>query len=833
MSFKNLKIKTKILIGFGIVLILLAVVSWEFFSTLRSTTAGYEEVLTADTRMAMLSANINNQMLLARRSEKDFIMRNDLKYAALVDTAVSNLQDEANTLLALEQKSGHQKDIDNVQSILDNSEIYHKAFQGLVTATIEKGLDENSGLQSNFRNAAHQIEAVLQDVNNSKMEVTLLQIRRGEKDYMLRDNKKYYEKALGYLVDLQTSVGRSGLSTEKKNEIKAEIANYSSAFEALVAKNDNIASLTSEMRTAIHKLEPILEEHYSTARAEMADETAQTSDNAKKDAITPIIVSVVAIGIGLFFAFFISGNISKPLKYIADVSRRIAAGDLDQVIEIDTKDEIGMLASSLNEMLDNMKIQIQYLMNIPTPVMVVDREMGITFINKAGAEAGGTALKNCIGKKCYELFTNPHCQTSDCQTARAMREDGIFTGETIVTARNMNLPIMYTGAPIKNKQGQIIGGLEYVANITQIKKIQNYQENEVKKISGLLQKMAQGDLTVDYNAAQADDDTRHVQEAFSNIAEGLKATLHSLNDILSQVAVASEQIATGSQQVSDSSQSLSQGATEQASSLEEVTASMTEMGSQTKQNADNATQANQLTATARENAERGNEQMQQMLGAMGEINESSGQISKIIKVIDEIAFQTNLLALNAAVEAARAGVHGKGFAVVAEEVRNLAQRSAKAAKETTELIEGSVKKAENGSNIANATANALEEIMAGITKVTDLVGEIASASNEQAQGIGQISEALGQIDQVTQTNTANAEESASASEELSGQAAHLKQMVGRFRLKSSGKIGSWKRSAEIERITPEIDTQQISDSNWEAEPQTAGGNGFEEDFGKF
>ena len=249
-----------------------------------------------------------------------------------------------------------------------------------------------------------------------------------------------------------------------------------------------------------------------------------------------------------------------------------------------------------------------------------------------------------------------------------------------------------------------------------------------------------------------------------------------------------------------SGQALSQGSTEQASSIEEITSSMTEVAAQTKENATNANQANELAIVAKDNAVSGNQQMQEMLKAMAEINDSSANISKIIKVIDEIAFQTNILALNAAVEAARAGQHGKGFAVVAEEVRNLAARSANAAKETTAMIEGSIKKVDMGTKIANETAQALNKIVGDVTKATQLVGGIAAASNEQASGISQVNLAIEQVAQVVQTNSATAEESAAASEELSGQAEILKQIVSKFKLKKTRNSSG----ASFDKLTPDV-----------------------------
>ena len=341
----------------------------------------------------------------------------------------------------------------------------------------------------------------------------------------------------------------------------------------------------------------------------------------------------------------------------------------------------------------------------------------------------------------------------------------------------------------------------------------------LNEVAEVLQSAAENDLTQQVLG--------QYQGQLGGLKDNVNTTIGNLNEALSQVTSAVGQVHSGVAQISDASQSLSQGATEQASSLEEITSSMTQIASQTKTNAENAGQASGLASSVRVAAESGNAKMEEMMGAMTAINDSSQQIAKIIKVIDDIAFQTNLLALNAAVEAARAGQHGKGFAVVADEVRNLAGRSAKAARETAELIDTSGTKVDIGLRVAGETLESFKEIVDGIGKTTDLVGEIAAASNEQAQGVAQINQGLGQIDSVTQQNTANAEETAAAAEELRGQADLLHAEVAGFKVSNQGHIALPPSTQPAAKRAPQRRT--APQSGWGSDPKPTAGSAARHD----
>ena len=307
---------------------------------------------------------------------------------------------------------------------------------------------------------------------------------------------------------------------------------------------------------------------------------------------------------------------------------------------------------------------------------------------------------------------------------------------------------------------------------------------EAKRVLGNL---AQGDLT--------DKMTSACDGELEQIKVSLNSAMTNLTTTLTIVRAAAENVTTGSEQITKGSEDLSQRTSEQASSLEETSSAMEEMTSTVKQNADNSKQANQLAIAARDVADKGGAITTKAVEAMGEINKSSKKIADIITVIDEIAFQTNLLALNAAVEAARAGEHGRGFAVVAAEVRNLAQRSATAAKEIKGLINESIQHVTDGSELVNLSGKTLGEIVSSVKRVTDIIAEITAASQEQASGIDQVNKAIMQMDETTQQNAALVEETTSASQSMKEQARELMRQVDVFKIDGARDASHVKREA--------------------------------------
>jgi len=296
----------------------------------------------------------------------------------------------------------------------------------------------------------------------------------------------------------------------------------------------------------------------------------------------------------------------------------------------------------------------------------------------------------------------------------------------------------------------------------------------VTNIAGKLETIANGDLTIDVQMLSNSD----------TMGKSLSQMVDNLNNILNGIQTSTSQVSTGAKQVADGAQALAQGSTEQAASVQELSSSIAEIASKTKENAETAGKTSKLSESIKQNALKGSTQMDEMIGAVKEINDASQSISKIIKTIDDIAFQTNILALNAAVEAARAGQHGKGFAVVAEEVRNLASKSAEAARDTGDMIQNSMEKAEFGSQIAGDTAESLKEIVSGISESSELISEIARSSEEQSLGISQINTGIDQVAQVVQQNSATAEQSAAASEEMSSQSTMLEELISQFKIKN-------------------------------------------------
>jgi len=451
------------------------------------------------------------------------------------------------------------------------------------------------------------------------------------------------------------------------------------------------------------------------------------------------LVSFVSVVFASLIGIVLTRSITGPLGKGVAMMQELGKGHLSSRLHLKRKDEVGILTHTMDEFAHD-------LQNIVV----------------------GTMQKISIG----DLSTNVVAKDSQDEITPALQAMTESLRGLVDETRNLTAAATEGRLSVRGDAAKFQGGYRDI--VQGINDTIDALMGPIHETAEILSRIAGRDLSARAHGSYQGDHAK--------IAEALNQAVTNLDQGLQQVFVGAEEVASASAQISSGSQSMAQGANEQASALEEVSSSLQEMASMTRQNVATAKEAKNLTEGTRIAASNGVESMNRLSSAIGLIKSSSDDTAKIVKTIDEIAFQTNLLALNAAVEAARAGDAGKGFAVVAEEVRNLAMRSAEAAKNTAILIEGAVKNADNGVSLNEDVLKNLQEINGQIDKVGEMMAEIVAASEQQSQGIDQINTAIEQMNHVTQQNAANSEESASAAEELSSQAEAMRNMVASYKL---------------------------------------------------
>jgi methyl-accepting chemotaxis protein len=565
----------------------------------------------------------------------------------------------------------------------------------------------------------------------------------------------------------------------------------SEALEALMADKAKLASQTKAISQHLEY------------NADLAKLSAERAGQIKRSAIgwglALILVTVCVVGVlGITIFRQLTRQLGGDPADVAEVAGKVAKGDFSSVIQLQPGDTASLFAA-VAQMQHDLKLRIDEdqaradvdrararadqeaavenarirtaLDRVAAGVTLVDTSGVIIYLNdfaRALFQGNAVQIRKEIPQFDPERLVGTPFDTLHPGSSRRGETVADFAPGHTEELKMGTTTLRIVATPVVDAAGERVGTVVQWADRTQEIAVE-------QELADTVAKAVEGDLTARVN--------EEGKEGFSKIlAAGMNSLIVSVSGVIRAMSQAAIEVRTGADEISRGNLDLSQRTEEQASSLEETAASMEQMTAMVKNNADNAAQANQLAAAARDHAEKGGRVVSSAVAAMNEINVASKKIADIIGVIDDIAFQTNLLALNAAVEAARAGEQGRGFAVVASEVRNLASRSAGAAKEIKGLIQDSVAKVSDGARLVDQSGKVLGDIVTGVQKVTDVMGEIAASSMEQASGIEQVNKAVTAMDSVTQQNAALVEQASAAAHTLTEQAANLTGLIARYRL---------------------------------------------------
>ena len=828
--FFDMKLSYKFSLAILTAFISIAILALSFNSLIKSK----QELLEINDKAHQIDTLMNqvkNHLSDAGRNEKEFLVNLSLEYADDAKNSMAEISRHLNELKSISIKLINPVLIDDLGNSVNE---YATNFNQLVENRTHAGLDHNSGMNGKLRAAVHDVEDLLKQKYELTLSHSMLMMRRHEKDYLMRKLDKYIEKIQNERKRFDSLLGQSQLTETDKRLISQKMDVYIKTFLQLPPLDKDAADLIEKLNRNTATVVEKISELNKVKRDFLTQSVAQAqkkSDDITRNFFLTILASGVII---ITLLVTLARNITRSMKNATTIADSIATGYLDNTIIAHSSDEIGQLMKSLELMQANLKERIekellsssvnaritQALDNVSGNVMVADADGNIIYMNKAITEMMQNIEPDMravipdfdpatlFGSNIDQFHKNPAHQRGILKDVKES-----YIADVRIGSRRMQI----IANPVYDDNNEHLGTVAEWFDRTQQLAIQ-------EEIQDIVNSAQAGDLsrridlsgkegcfgqlsrdvnklvdvseraindTVDVISAMAHGDLTHTidaeyQGAFGRLKEDVNTTIARLTEVMAEITSSAHLVLNGSREIAEGNTNLSQRTEEQAASLEQTASSMQEMITTVRQNADNAEHANQLAVSARQQAEQGGNVVGEAVSAMSEITECSNKIAAITSVIDEIAFQTNLLALNAAVEAARAGEQGRGFAVVASEVRNLAGRSATAAKEIKHLIEDSVLKVEEGSKLVDASGQTLEAIMTSVKKVSDIIAGIAGASQEQTEGIVQVNHAISQMDEMTHQNAALVEQASAASESMGEQAKNLNDLVDFFKTKKNG-----------------------------------------------
>ncbi|BCB26094.1 chemotaxis protein [Sulfurimicrobium lacus] len=662
----------------------------------------------------------------------------------------------------------------------------------MVTDKFPKTVMANNILD-NINVIARAMRNSLLETDNAKIakELERIEEARGDIKKNIDELEKTVASATGKALFAKIVDARQKYIGGQNKFIELEKAgNYDEAKTLLL---EEIRATQREYTNAVKAL--------SDHQIESMNKTGKEARDTVSSALTLIIaLALAALIVAIAVGFLITRSLLRQLggepDYAAEAVHKIAGGDLSMELQVKSGDTTS-LVYSLKIMQDSLRKIVAEIQKIVDDAVQGDFSTKMDMSGKAGYTKTLSELLNQLSDTVDGAFKDTirvaQALANGDLSQKVTREYSGAYNQVKVSVNTTADSLTQIVAEIQqiveaanrgdfNVKMNLSGKQGYTKTLSELLNLlSDTVDTAFKDTIRVVQALAQGDLTQSV--------TREYQGSFNDVKQNVNTTVDNLKKLVDEIKVAVESINTGAKEIAVGNADLSQRTEEQASSLEETASSMEELTSTVKQNADNAKQANQLAIGASTVAGKGGAVVNEVVTTMSSINESSRKIVDIISVIDGIAFQTNILALNAAVEAARAGEQGRGFAVVAAEVRNLAQRSAAAAKEIKSLIGDSVDKVENGTRLVGEAGQTMDEIVTSIKRVTDIMAEISAASSEQSAGIEQVNLAITQMDEVTQQNAALVEESAAAAESLEEQAQNLSQSVSVFKLDTKAGMG--------------------------------------------